>query len=111
MEGCLFCILTQPCLYIFAHRGNKLMCRIITSELYIRRAKSESFFVVRHAFRRIKLVALSRQMKDTSVSRLIGFARLPVTWKTATDSYHAAKTFGVGESKSIVKRACLGEPE
>src|SRR6266850_7272933 len=50
-------------------------------------------------------------MKHRSFSRFVRFARLPVTWKPATDSNHTATVIWMRKGEAVVKRARLRETE
>ena len=85
------------------------MRRRITFEFHFTRSLSELFRIAGDARRRIKLVHLSRQMKDSRTGLPVAFAYFPIAGQPAANTDDAPQTLRVREGEAIIQGARLRE--
>src|SRR5688572_26532265 len=92
----------EPFTYIMLHRRYNLVTSVITLEHNIACTKPQTFRVISHAFRRVKLIACAGKMKYRSLSWFVELACLPIPRHTATDADNTAQVARMCADKAVI---------
>src|SRR6266436_8488681 len=94
--------LSQPCAHIISHWLNDFVAGIITPEFNLCCALAQLRGVIAGARRRIKLVALTSQVKYGAFGWPINLTALPIARHASADANHAAQQVRMRKGEAIV---------